>query len=129
HSVVSAIRRVLIAELGDLSQSQTPWAEQVLSGQLLADIETGEPCAMLAPLPQNKKRSESDWVLNKYVGVGRAWSTVTPVVLPGSDDGRWAKTKKLFCKALRHAGYHAEALADEPEFRNVPFWPGAELAR
>src|SRR5262245_64604221 len=49
--------------------------------------------AMLAPL------NESDWVLRQYTGSSDTWATVTPMVLPGSDDGKFAKAEKLFFKA------------------------------
>jgi CRISPR-associated protein Csb2 len=76
---------------------------------------------MLTPL------ASGDWVLRQYTDNADAWATVTPVVLPGSDEGKFAKAEKLFFKALRHAGYSPDALA-ELEFRNVSFWAGGDLA-
>jgi CRISPR-associated protein Csb2 len=119
--VLGAIRRLLVAELVDSEESDLRWARQMLPGQFLTDDKTGERKAMLAPL------SREDWVLQRYVGRSDIWATVTPVVLPGSDDGKWAKAEKLFFKALRHAGYSPDALA-ELEFRNVSFWPGGDWA-
>jgi CRISPR-associated protein Csb2 len=120
--VVGGIRRVILAELTEASTSYRSWARQMLPGQFLIDEKTGDSKAMLTPL------NESDWVLRQYTGPSDTWASVTPVVLPGSDDGKFAKANKLFCKALRHAGYWPEALAADPEFRNVSFWPGSDLA-
>ncbi|MCP5115414.1 MAG: type I-U CRISPR-associated protein Cas5/Cas6, partial [bacterium] len=58
----------------------------------------------------------------------RAWSTVTPVVLPGLDDGKHPKAEKLFFAALRHAGFPLNAIA-ELTLRKAPFWPGAQHPR
>lgn len=119
--VVGGIRRVLVAELIAAPEGRLRWARQKLPGQFLTDERGGEKRAMLAPL------AETDWVLRQYIGSSDTWATTTPVVLPGSDDGKFAKAEKLFFKALAHAGYSADALA-EWELRNVSFWPGGELA-
>jgi CRISPR-associated protein Csb2 len=119
--VVSGIRRVLLAELIEASESHLLWARQLLPGQFLIEEQSGKRRAMLAPL------NEKDWVLQQYTRQSATWATVTPIVLPGSDDGRFAKAEKLFAKALRHAGYCPEAMA-ELEFRIVAFWPGGDLA-
>jgi len=119
--VVGGIRRVILAELIEASSSHLSWVRQMLPGQFLIDEKSGERTGMLAPL------SESDWVLRQYTGSFETWATVTPVVLPGSDEGKFAKAEKLFFKTLLHAGYPPDTLADL-EFRNVSFWPGGDLA-
>jgi CRISPR-associated protein Csb2 len=119
--VLSSIRRVLVAELIDSGQSHLPWIRQMLPGQFLTDEMTSDREAMLAPL------TGADWVLRQYTDPSDTWATVTPLVLPGSDEGKFAKAEKLFIKALHHAGYSPDALA-ELEFRNVSFWPAGELA-
>jgi CRISPR-associated protein Csb2 len=119
--VVGGIGRVIIAELVQASASCLSWARQMLPGQFLIDPESAERRAMLAPL------NESDWVLRQFTNSSNTWATVTPVVLPGSDGGKFRKGEKLFFKALRHAGYSPDALV-ELEFRNVSFWPGGDLA-
>ena len=110
--VVGGIRRVILAELMEASASHLLRARQMLPGQFLMDENGGEQKAMLAPL------NESDWVLRQCTDASDTWATVTPVVLPGSDEGKFAKAEKLFFKALRHAGYSPDAAA-ELEFRNV----------
>lgn len=119
--VVGGIRRVAVAELIDDAESHLLWARQMLPGQFLIDENSKNKRAMLAPL------NESDKVLRRYTGSSETWATVSPVVLPGSDDGKFAKAEKLFLKALRHAGFSPDALA-EFDFRNVSFWPGGDLA-
>ena len=119
--VVGGIRRVVVAELVEGSESYLLWARQMLPGQFLIDEKSKNRRAMLAPL------SENDWGLRQYTDSCETWATVTPVVLPGSDEGKFAKAEKLFFKSLRHAGYSPDALA-ELEFRKVPFWPGGDLA-
>jgi CRISPR-associated protein Csb2 len=120
-NVLGAIRRVLLAELVDTVDSHLHWARQMLPGQFLTDEKTGDRKAMLTPL------TGGDWVLQQYTDAADTWATVTPIVLPGSDEGKFAKAEKLFVKALHHAGYSPEAVA-EFEFRNVSFWPGGDLA-
>jgi CRISPR-associated protein Csb2 len=119
--VVGGIRRVILAELTEAPASYQFWARQMLPGQFLIDEKSGERRAMLAPL------NHRDWVLRQYTDATDTWATVTPVVLPGSDEGKFAKAEKLFFKALRHGDYSSDALA-EVEFRNVSFRPGADLA-
>lgn len=120
--VVGGIRRAIVTELVEAPSSHLGWARQMLPGQFLIDETTRDKKAMLAPL------SDRDWVLQQYTGRSAIWATTTPVVLPGCDDGKFSKTEKLFLKALSHAGYSPDALA-ELEYRNVAFWPGVDLAR
>jgi CRISPR-associated protein Csb2 len=74
---VGAIRRVLIAGPPgeDLSRLR-----QLLNGRELLPAGGTDPVAMLAV------GSTSDKVVAPYLRASRAWSTVTPVALPGFDD-------------------------------------------
>jgi CRISPR-associated protein Csb2 len=119
--VVGGIRRVIIAERSDGSTSYLPWARQMLPGQFLIDELDGDRKALLAPL------GPTDWVLRQYTDPSESWATTTPVILPGCDSQKALKAEKLFLKALGHAGYSADALADL-EFRRASFWPGGDLA-
>jgi CRISPR-associated protein Csb2 len=112
---------VIVAEPPGSSGVQAAWSSQTLRGQILLSEQQREE-ALLMPL------AAGDTVLRHYVATSQTWATVTPLVLPGSDEGKFAKAKKLFVKALHHAGYSEDALAEDPEFRNVSFWPGGELA-
>jgi CRISPR-associated protein Csb2 len=119
--VMSAIRRLLLAELVEAPESYLSWARRRLPGEGLIEEGSAAPAAILAPL------SEGDWVLRQYTRASENWASATPVVLPGSDEGKLGKAKKLLAKALRHAGYCPDALA-EAEFRNESFWPGGSPA-
>jgi CRISPR-associated protein Csb2 len=119
-NVLGDIRRVMIAEPPGGAGIHTAWASRTLRGQILVSEQQREEALLMA-------LGSGDGVLRQYVAMSDTWASVTPVVLPGSDEGKFAKGEKLFFKALRHAGYCPEAMA-ELEFRNVSFWPGGELA-
>lgn len=118
-NVLGGINRVLIVEPPGGAGSHAAWAAQILRGQILVSEAQREEAILM--------RASDDWVLQQYVGKSATWATVTPVVLPGSDEGRYAKAEKLFRKALRHSGYGPELL-DDFEFRKVSFWPGGDLS-
>ena len=120
QGVVGDIRRVIVAEEPDGPGDHAAWAARALRGQVLVSEQQQEEALLMA-------LGRGDGVLGRYVATSHTWATVTPLVLPGSDDGKSSKADKLFAKALRHAGYNLEALADF-ELRNVSFWPGADLA-
>lgn len=56
------------------------------------------------------------------------WSSVTPVVLPGLDDGKQTKAEKLFLKAAVQAEIPLEAI-ESVTLRKAPFWAGAAHPR
>jgi len=141
---VESIRRVLIAAPPRCAD-RVEWVRLRLPGHDLCTTG-GEVVGMLGSLPA------SDWVLGRYVGKARVWSTVTPVVLPGHDDpdhlrhrlrtNTDADTQKrlllrlerradqLLRKALGQAGLPAELVGPaELEWRAVGFRPGVEPAR
>lgn len=71
-----------------------------LAGQLDGRVlqpEGGGPAPML-------RRIGGDGVTQFYTGAAARWATVTPVILPGHDDGKPAKTRRLIEKALRQCG-------------------------
>jgi CRISPR-associated protein Csb2 len=133
--VASGIRRALITVLGDGGHPEITWARRQLSGvelvaeqngKFLAECETNnlsrhDPLALLSLLP------ESDKGVTPYIKPSTEWTTVTPVALPGSDEGKANKTDKLLDKMFRHAGYSLGMLADL-DFRRMPFLRGAEDA-
>jgi CRISPR-associated protein Csb2 len=145
-NVLGDINRVIIAEPIGGTDVHAAWARRTLQGQVLLSKGQKEEAILLAErqpavadevrLSRKEQKEEAillalppdDWVLRQYTDFSHSWATVTPIVLPGSDDGKFAKAKKLFFKSLRHAGYSPEALAADPEFRNVSFWPGGDLA-
>ncbi len=121
--VVGSIRRALITSLGGNCRDEVRWTQRALSGRDLIGKQDGTSQALLAVIPQSDKM-----VLN-YTKSAVAWSTVTPVILPGRDDRSQRKAEHLLRKAIRQAGF-SELLSEqaEIEWRNVCFWPGGDLA-
>jgi CRISPR-associated protein Csb2 len=108
-----AIRRVMIvAPYGDEA-----WLQHLarrLDGRLLEpekDVKL-PPGARLVRIPENRR----DGVRTCYTQASRVWSSFTPIILPGHDDRKPAKTCKLIEKALAQSG------VDNPcEFTWSPF--------
>ena len=50
------------------------------------------------------ERVRGDGVIHQYTQCSTAWATVTPIILPGHDDHKPAKTRKLLLAALRQNG-------------------------
>jgi len=130
--VVGDIRRVLIVAPPGAGE-EIAWIRRRLAAQELTREGETTPIGMLNLLPH------SDWVLNQYVRTRRrplaedrdeqVWSTVTPVILPGHDDGDQRKTENLLRKALGHAGLTPEFIAATGiEFRGSGFRRGVDLA-
>ncbi|HID75040.1 MAG TPA: type I-U CRISPR-associated protein Cas5/Cas6 [Planctomycetaceae bacterium] len=117
------IRRLLIAEPYGGDGSCARWAQNRLRNQTLRDID-GNECGELLDL----WRSGSEAMIQRYVGEGEVWSTVTPVILPGFDDGKHTKAEKLFLTAVKQAGLPLEAFA-ELALRKAPFWPRSQHPR
>lgn len=138
---VGSIRRVLVVAPPGF-QDRIDWVRRRLPGQELAF--NAQAKGMLTDL-------KPDWVLGRYTGESRTWSTVTPVILPGYDDpdhlrrrlrnNRDAEVQHrllaqlngrieaLLRKALRHAGLSAEvAAAAALEWRQGGFRAGVDLA-
>ncbi len=117
------IRRLLIAEpfggVGTLAR----WAQERLRNATLRD-EQGSDQGVLLDL----WRPSSARVLALYVDEAGTWSTITPVILPGFDDGKHAKAERLFLKAVAQAGILVEAI-DAFALRKARFWPGAQHPR
>jgi CRISPR-associated protein Csb2 len=63
-------------------------------------------------------------MVGRYVRESQVWSSVTPVVLPGLDDGKQAKAEGLFLKAAAQVRIPIEAI-ESVTLRKAPFWRGA----
>lgn len=141
---VGAVRRVVISST-DEQGADTAWAARALGGMDLIDEHTGEVLAVLAAT------SGDDRVLRRYLMASYAWTTVTPMVLPGHDDpgglrerlrnARSADEQKallnrllkrreaLVRKALQQAGLGDDlALSATIETREAGFIAGVEQA-
>jgi CRISPR-associated protein Csb2 len=119
---VESVRRVLVVGPPGAT-AEVDWARRALSGRELLDEGTRQPAALLALI------SEKDPNLKWYVGTAAVWSTVTPVVLPGHDDGDARKTESLLRRAFVQSGVARELVDDAAlEWRPVGFRPGVDLA-
>lgn len=114
------IRRVLIAEPFGGDGAHARWAQQRLRNQLLRDHDGNERGILL-----NLWRNSSSAILDRYVGEHKNWASVTPVILPGFDDGKRIKAEKLVLQAVRQAGLPVEGVADFT-LRKAPFWSGSQ---
>jgi CRISPR-associated protein Csb2 len=124
--VVTAIRRVLVVGPPGHDR-QVTWA-RVLSGRELTPVNDTPPAALrLIDKPPAALRTDPN--IGPYVGSGAVWSTVTPVVLPGFDDGDADKAERLLRKAFEQAGMPSELVRDASlEWRWVGFRAGVDLA-
>lgn len=113
------IRRLLIAEPFGGDGTHAAWAQQRLLNEFLRDLAGNERGILL-----DLWRPSSRAMVQRYVGEGVTWSTVTPVILPGYDDGKLPKAEKLFLKAFEQSGLPLEVLR-EFVLRKAPFWPGS----
>ncbi|MFO0893637.1 MAG: type I-U CRISPR-associated protein Csb2 [Phycisphaerales bacterium] len=111
------IRRVLIAEpfFGRGGDGQSArWAAQRLAGAELINRDTKQPVARLEPIEPD----ESDFatVFRHYAArtsseAATGWTSVTPVILHGYDDGKPAKRDRLLRDCLCFAGIDPGAIA------------------
>jgi CRISPR-associated protein Csb2 len=116
------IRRALIAEPFGGDGLHARWAQNRLRNASLTDKEGNERGILLDPW-----RPGSATVIQRYLDEARTWSTVTPVILPGFDDGKHAKAEKLFLTAAMQADLPIDAIK-ELAMRKAPFWPGSQHA-
>ncbi len=89
------IRRVMIVAPFGEDANLHHLADQLDGCQLAR--EGGGEAPVLDRLP-------GDGVTVQYTKESAVWATVTPIILPGHDDGKPAKTRKLLEKALRQSG-------------------------
>ena len=125
HSHADAmIRRVLIAEpYGSDDGSHVAWISRRLFGQDLVEATTHEKRARLA-----KPEAEDNRMVTAYTKSSKTWTSVTPVILPGFDEGKYEKALGLLHKAVQQAGLNVEMIEDV-NLRKAPFWPGSQHPR
>ncbi len=100
HTDPSIRRVMIISPLGD-----DAWLEH-LSRQLAGEELKPLPGTTL-PLGTRLERVRAetkDGVRDKYTQAANAWASFTPVLLPGHDDHKPEKTRKLIEKALQQSG-------------------------
>ncbi|TCO79635.1 CRISPR-associated protein Csb2 [Plasticicumulans lactativorans] len=111
------LRRVLVVARGHLSPEWWRPIVQRLELAWLFALGVPEPVAMLVPAPAD------DRVLPAFLEPARAWTTATPVVLPGWDMRRGkARLGRTTQRLLRHAGIAPELV------ESVAFEPAAQLS-
>lgn len=112
------IRRVLIAEHRGGDGTYARWAEsRLLSASLEGTDRRVHGILTRAQI--------TDRVYERYLVESRNWATVTPVALPGFDDGNQSKAERLFLKAVEQAPLPVGAV-EEITLRKAPFWPGSQ---
>lgn len=109
HTDPSVRRVMIVAPVGD-----DAWLDHIarrLGGQQLQALnekspefgfdENGQPNEgpLLVPLPRG-----GDGVTRRYTAGASVWHSFTPVILPGHDDHKPEKTRKLIIKALAQSG-------------------------
>jgi len=114
------VRRAVIAEPVGGDGAHARWAQNRLRQETLRD-QDGNDRGLLLDL----WRAPSKRIIDRYVAGARAWCSVTPVILPGFDDGKHSKAEKLLFAALRQADLPLDAFA-ELTMRKAPFWPGSQ---
>lgn len=114
------IRRALIAEPHGGDGTHARWAQNRLRNASVIDEEGNERGVLLDPWRPASKR-----MIERFVREQQTWTSVTPVVLPGFDDGKHAKAERLFGKAAMQAGIPLEAI-EALVLRKAPFWSGAQ---
>ena len=110
---VESIRRVVISAPAHCGK-EIASVRRTLSGEELKN-ENGDSEALITILPG------SDWVLQQYINSCKTWTTVTPVILPGHDDGNLKKAGKLLKTAFA-AGWLPRGNSS-----NGLSWNGVEL--
>lgn len=117
------IRRVIVAEPFGGDGVHAKWVQTRLRTATLVDERGNERGLLL-----DTWRPSSNAMIRRYTEEARMWSTVTPVVLPGRDDGKHSKAEKLMFTALEQSGVPISAVAGLI-LRKAPFWKGSGHAR
>jgi len=110
------VRRIMIvAPLGD-----DAWLDHVarrLAGQLLVPLRGGEFSGGEPPLLVPVRH---DNIARLYTQPANAWASVTPIILPGHDDHKPAKTRRLIEKALAQSGIEQPCQFEWSPFSRFP---------
>lgn len=116
------IRHVLIAEPPGFDGRWARWAFLNLHlKELFAHAEHAQDRRVVARLDALLSYDiMEDSVIRAYTKASTLWVSVTPVVLPGYDDGNPRKAERLLWRALRDAGI-SEVMVESLEFSKMPF--------
>lgn len=110
------VRRIMIvAPLGD-----DAWLDHVarrLAGQMLSPSRDNEFAGSQRPLLVPFRY---DKVTHRYLSPATTWASVTPVILPGHDDHKPAKTRRLIERALQQSGINQPCEFEWGAFSHFP---------
>lgn len=109
-----AVRRVMIAAPPGNGRWLNHLAK-LLAGQQLQPTERTKLDA-----PPTLVRVRNDNVASYYTMPANQWASVTPVILPGHDDHKPDKTRKLIEKALQQSGIEQECEFEWSAFSYFP---------
>lgn len=125
--VTTAIRHVLVVGPPG-REDAVAWA-RALSGQVLTPLEERTQPAALRLIDRPAVALRTDPNLDPYVRESTVWSTVTPVLRPGHDDGNAEKAEHLLRTVFLQAGFPARLVRTaEMEWRATGFRAGIDLA-
>lgn len=114
HHTDPSIRRVMIvAPIGD--DGILEHISQQLDGLFL---KPEHECDLSRPVFLN--RVHNDKVARYYTDPSNRWASVTPVILPGHDDHKPAKTRKLIEKALAQSGIEQPCTFEWSAYSHFP---------
>lgn len=143
---VGSIRRVLVTVNGEFDNAEFSRLVRNLEGLELIDERTERPTAFL------RRQFDNDGAIGSYFTESAAWTTVTPVILPGYDDPSKLRQRlntttltskekaNIVCKletriefllrkALRQAGYPEGLISNaELQWRGTGFIQGVDIA-
>lgn len=110
--------RALIAEpIGGSGKGKVAeWARRRLSGEPLYDKRKKHRGLLVAPSGDVSRR-----MVERYTRGSKEWSSVTPVVLPGTDKRKRRKAEAQIIKMLTQAGY-PESMIWDWNIRKTPHW-------
>ena len=118
HADPSIRRVMIIAPLGD--DAWLEYLSQRLEGELLKPLpDTSMPPDIRL---ERIRTGTKDGVRDKYIRASNCWASFTPVILPGHDDHKPEKTRKLIEKALQQSGIEQ---ACEFEWSPFSYFPKA----
>lgn len=110
----TAIRRVLISAPEGCEGWLRHMGLRLVGERLRPTAETAIPEPPFLDRP--KTRSVSEW----YIKPATVWASVTPVILPGHDDHKPAKTRELIERALVQSGVKVPC---QFEWQSQPWFP------
>lgn len=111
------VRRFIVAEPYGGDGRYAQWAQRMLANAVVTD-KHDMPQARLQPI------YTPDSVIHQYVREATTFQTVTPVILPGYDDMKYTKARKLVEKALEQAGFCLDDLESPIYLQKAPFRNG-----